>query len=275
MFIMKSIILKIGLSVLIVCTLCCCSSSKRNLVYFDNIPDEPSGILGTSNFDIRLVPMDELFITVNSTNPEATVDYNLPLSNPAKSSSLDNLTSTPTQQTFIVDREGNINFPVLGKIHVAGMTTDQLTEYLTKQISENVYDPIVRVQLINFKVNVLGEVKEPAVIEVKTERFSILDALASVGDATEYANRKHVVVIREIDGVKHYQRLNLQDATIVESPYFYLRQNDVVYVEPNNIKEANSKYNQNNAYKLSVVSALVSGISVITSLIIALVINKN
>lgn len=269
---MKSIISKIIFTLLVVCVLGSCSSQKRNLVYFKNIPEASSGVLGSSEFDIRIIPMDELFITVNSSNPEATVDYNLPLSNPAKSASLTDVSSTPAQQTFIVDREGNINFPVLGKIHVAGMTTEQLTEYLTKRISEDVYDPVVRVQLINFKVNVLGEVNAPKVIQVNTERFSILDALATAGDATTYADRSHVIVIREIDGVKHYQRLNLQDAAIVESPYFYLRQNDVVYVEPNNIKEDNSKYNQNNAFKLSVVSAVVSAVSVVATLIIALVI---
>lgn len=249
-----------------------CSSSKKNLSYFSNIPEGTSGVIGSSDYEIKIVPADELLITVNSSLPDATADYNLPLSNPAKSATIAESTGTPSQQTYIVDKQGNINFPILGNIHVSGMTTSQLTDYLTQKISEDVNDPIVRVQLINFKVNVIGEVKEPAMINVKSERFSIFDALASAGDLTEYGNRNNVVVIREIDGVKHYQRLNLQDASIVESPYFYLHQNDVVYVEPNKIKEDNSKYNQNNAFKLSVISAIVSGVSVIASLVIAFVV---
>ena len=118
----------------------------------------------------------------------------------------------------------------------------------------------------------MGEVKTPCAINVKRERYSILDALSDAGDLTEYGERDNVLLIREENGAKTYHRINLNDASILSSPYFYLKQNDVVYVEPNSIREDNSKYNQNNSYKVSVVSAIVSACSVVASLVIALTI---
>ena len=112
--------------------------------------------------------------------------------------------------------------------------------------------------------------ENPKRINVRTERFSVLDALAESGDLTEYGKRDNVIVIREQDGKVTYQRLDLRDANIVSSPYYYLQQNDVVYVEPNNIKASNSRYNTMNSYKLSAISTTVSAVSVIASLIIAL-----
>ena len=127
---------------------------------------------------------------------------------------------------------------------------------------------------MNFRVNVLGEVKNPGQIVVTTERFSIFDALATVGDLTEYGRRENVTLIREVDGVRTYHRINLNDANVVNSPYFYLQQNDVIYVEPNKVRKDNSKYNQNNSFRIQVVSTVVSLASVISSLLIALVINN-
>ena len=246
-----------------------CSANKA-LTYFDDIQAYEAGTMGVdTDYEVRIEPDDELLITVNSIDPKATADYNLPIVNPAVAAASE-VKSTPQQQTYLVNRLGDINFPVLGKIHVKGMTILELTEYLTERISEKVIDPIVRVSLVNFEVTVIGEVKEPKTVPVKSERFSILDALGASGDMTEYGRRENVLVVREIDGKKVYQHLNLKDSKIAESPFFYLKQNDVVYVEPNAVRQANSKYNTNNAYKLSVISAIVSGVSVVTSLIIAL-----
>ncbi|MEG2819868.1 MAG: polysaccharide export protein, partial [Muribaculaceae bacterium] len=143
---------------------------------------------------------------------------------------------------------------------------------LINKISQDVQDPFVSVMLVNFRINVLGEVKNPGQIDVTRQRFSILDALAKSGDLTEYGVRSNVLLIREENGVKTYHRLNLNDSAMLSSPYFYLQQNDVVYVEPNKIRKDNSKYNQNNSFKVSVVATIVSAVSVIASLVIALVI---
>jgi polysaccharide export outer membrane protein len=123
---------------------------------------------------------------------------------------------------------------------------------------------------VGFYVNVIGEVKTPIRVKVETERFTLLDAISAAGDLTEYGERSNILVIREEDGKKTYNRLDLSSSSVFASPYFYLQQNDVVYVEPNQIRIDNSKYNQNNAYKLTVISTVVSAASVIASLVIAL-----
>ena len=247
-----------------------CSTSRSSLTYFEDIKTQTDGTLpAPSTYEIRIVPDDELLITVTSLIPEVTAEYNLPLSNPAKNGSLLEVTQ-PKQQTYLVDKAGDINFPRLGVIHVAGMTSSELQNLIAKKISVDVEDPIVKVALVNFRVNVLGEVRNPGTIGVNRERFSILDALGAAGDLTEYAERNNILLIREVDGKKEFHRLNLNDAELLSSPYYYLQQNDAIYVEPNKIRKDNSKYNQNNAFKLSMASAIISASSVIASLVIAL-----
>ena len=246
-----------------------CSSYRTSLPYFEDIRDSISGEFNQGDYGIKIIPDDELLITVTSMVPSATAMYNLTLSNPAVREQLLNV-SQPQQQTYIVDANGDIQFPVLGKLHVAGLSTQELTKDIETRISKDVESPIVRVQLVNFRINVLGEVKKPGAISVKKERYSILDALADAGDLTEYGERSNVMLIREVDGKRIYQRINLNNSEVLASPYFYLQQNDVVYVEPNEIRRENAKYNQNNSYKISVVSTIVSACSVIASLIIAL-----
>lgn len=249
-----------------------CSCKSTDLSYFSDLKDSQYGTIGNLDYEIRLEPTDELLITVTSEIPEATLIYNLPVTNPAFKSELTIGTTQAKQQTYIVDNNGYINFPVLGKIHVQGMTTAQLTEELTRKIAETAESPYVRVELVNFKVKVLGEVLKPGVVEVKKEKFSILDALAEAGDMTVYGRRDNVLIVREENGAKTYHRLNLNDSKTLESPYFYLKQNDAVYVEPGSSRSGQADYNQNNSYKVSVVSAIVSGVSVIASLVIALAI---
>ena len=247
-----------------------CHSNKSTLGYFENVDTNVE--IPLTNYEVKIVPDDELLITVNSLVPEATAEYNLPLSNPASRSNV--MTATqPRQMTYIVDKTGDINVPGVGEIHVAGMTTENLAALLTKKIGENVKDPYVKVQLVNFRVNILGEVTRPGTVEVKSERFSILDALAAAGDLTPYGERENILLIRENDGKRFVYALNINDANLLSSPYFYLQQNDVIYVKPNSIRSDNAKYNQNNAYKLSIVSAIVSACSVVVSLCIALIAN--
>lgn len=223
-----------------------------------------------SDYMPAIQPDDELFISVSSTSPEATAVYNLPATNPPQAGDVVTVQSPVRNATYMVDEKGDITMPVLGKIHVAGMNVDQLTEYLTHEISKDVHDPVVTVRLVNFKVVVAGEVKTPQTITVNRNRVSVLDALAAAGDLTEYGERSDVLVIREENGVRKFAHLDLNSSETLNSPYFYLRQNDYVYVSPNKVRQANSKYNQNNAYKLSVISTVVSAASVIASLVIAL-----
>ncbi|WP_295730149.1 polysaccharide biosynthesis/export family protein [uncultured Muribaculum sp.] len=260
--------------------------TQKDLGYFDNIQDSSAGTIAVADYGIKIVPEDELLITVTSEIQEATKQFNQNMFNPISRNDLQEMAGT-TQSiaskantsgssrlpTYMVNREGNIDFPILGTIHVEGMTTAELAAFIRERVSRTVKDPQVKVTLLNFKVNVLGEVQSPHTINVTTEKFSIIDALAACGDLTEYGKRDNIIIIREQnDGTRSYQRVNLHDTNLFSSPYFYLKQNDIVYVEPNNIKQDNSKYNQNNGYKLSVTSTIVSMASVIASLIIALTI---
>ena len=248
----------------------CKTNTVNNLSYFRNLGDATSGVLPQgSGYEIKIAPEDELEIVVTSVVPEATAMFNLPQSNTAHTGNL-STQAQPRLHSYIVDKQGDIVMPVLGKLNVAGKTTSEIEEMIKTRVSATVKDPFVRVELVGFNINVMGEVKNPHRIYVNSERFTLLDALSAAGDLTEYGERSNVLVIREENGKQTYHRMNLADSNIFSSPYFYLQQNDVVYVEPNQIRIDNSKYNQNNAYKLSVISTIVSTASVIASLVIAL-----
>ncbi len=266
---MKTKQIAIALVAVAVTTLCSCTTKRTPLTYFTDIDSLSAVTFSPDQYLPKIEPDDELYILVSSESPAATAAYNLPLSNPAKSQTFLHNT-TPQQLTYIVDSKGDIRLPVIGKLHVGGMTTEQVAETIEKQISADVEDPTVVVKLVNFKVNVAGEVKQPGAIPVSTERFSVLDALTAAGDLTEYGERSNVLIVREENGKRVAHRINLNSADALSSPYFFLKQNDYIYVEPNQIRSDNSKYNQNNAYKISVISTIVSACSVVASLVIAL-----
>ncbi|MDE6160243.1 MAG: polysaccharide biosynthesis/export family protein [Muribaculaceae bacterium] len=259
-----------------------CSTKKTVLPYFADIPHDGNGVVDAGNYMSRIKPDDQLLITVNSLDPAATSAYSLPYYNPGSDINVINTAAnaTPLQvvassmqlQTYIVNTAGDIYFPVLGKIHVEGMTTEQLQKYLTERISQEVEDPVVNVRIANFEVVVGGEVKTPKKIRVNRSRYSVLDALGDAGDLTEYGERSNILLVREENGKREYHRLNLNSADLLTSPYFYLQQNDYIYVEPNAVRQANSKYNQHNSFRLQVISTIVSASSVLASLIIALAI---
>lgn len=264
----KNILL--GFVMVFACASCSTTKNAPTISYFQNLKEADGSLPdNTSDYKIKIQPDDELAITITSSNPEATAMYNVPLGNPSTKGNI-NTAQSPRLQTYIVDRSGMIQIPVLGETKAIGLSTDELAAVIKNRVSEQVKDPYVRVEMLNFTVNVMGEVKAPQRLVVGKERFSVLDALAAAGDLTEYGKRDNVLVIRTENGKSTYHRINLTDGSIYASPYFYLQQNDVVYVEPNAIKVDNSKYNQFAAFKLSQVSTIVSMASVIASLVIAL-----
>lgn len=247
--------------------------TQRDLAYFEDLSTSEAGKLQAARSELTLQKDDEISITVSSEVPAATAHFNLTAADVGSSASAPStqMTTTRQLQTYIVDAAGNIDFPTFGSIHVAGMTTAQLKDYLQERISKTVKNPVVKVRLMNFRVNVIGEVKKPQVVTPQSERLTLLEALAACEDLTEYGRRDNVIVMRETpDGEILYGKVNLHDSNLTSSPYYYMQQNDVVYVSPNNIRQDNSKYNQNNGYKLSVISTVISGLSVIASLVIAL-----
>lgn len=262
-----------------------CSSGKTVMPYFTDLP-AADGQLAMGDFTVKIMPDDELLINVSADDPQAvdlftipyqhprTRDINTPNNTLRESSILTARKASLTLQPYMVNREGFINFPQLGKIHVEGMTLETLAAYLTEKISETVVNPIVTVELINFHVNVMGEVAHPGTQLVNRERYSILDAISTAGDLTAYGERNNILLIREEDGQRVYHRIDLNKAETLESPYFFLKQNDVIYVEPNSVKQANARVDNDRQYRLSMTSVIVSAASVIASLAISLFIRK-
>ncbi len=247
-----------------------CKTVKHDLSYFQDLNGSDSGTLVTVPHTNTIEPENQLVITVTSEVPEATAEFNLPIVNPAAPGATQ-LNTNPQLKTYEVDNAGDIEFPQLGKIHVAGLTTYQLKDLLVEKISRYVKNPMVSVTMTGYRIVIMGEVKSPRTIVTSADRFSVLDALAEAGDLTDYAQRDNILVLRQTGNDKiEYHRINLHDSNITHSPFFWLRNNDVVLVSPNKIKEANSKYNQNNAYKLSVISTIVGMSTAVISLIIAL-----
>lgn len=226
-----------------------------------------------ANYEAKICTDDQLAIFVSSIDPDAVAVFNLPLTTFMQPGQK-NVSTTPVVQSYLVDNHGNIDFPVIGTLHVAGMTRRELSDMLQEKISVYAKNPLVTIIIQNFKISVLGEVNRPGTITIANERISILDALGLAGDLTIYGDRKNVVLIRDNDGKKEYISFDLTSSEIFSSPYFYLQQNDVLYVEPNHARKGNAKYNINAQYNLSFVSTMVSAFSVLTSLAIALFINK-
>src|SRR5699024_3153780 len=173
---------------------------------------------------------------------------------------------------YLVDQNGDIDFPILGKIHVEGLTRMQVTELIKQKLmSEDlIKDPIVTVQFLNFKVSVMGEVTRPGTFDISGDRITLLEALSMAGDLTIYGRRDRVAVIREKDGKRRILYHDLRSSDIFQSPCYYLQQNDIVYVEPNKTKGNQSAINQNNSMSewLTGVSILASIASLITTIIL-------
>lgn len=264
-----NIVIVLGLAI---ASVSCRSMPKQDLEYFQDIRNSTEGVLPTVAHTNTIDKESELVITVKSDVPEATQQFNMPYVNPTVPGTVQ-ANAQSQLQTYKVDKDGNIDFPVLGELHVSGMTTYELKDMLAKRISQYVKNPIVNVTLRNYRIVVMGEVKAPQTIYTSADRFSVLDALAEAGDLTDYGLRDNILVLRRGEGDNiEYFRINLQDSRLTTSPAFWLRNNDVVLVSPNRIKEDNSKYNQNNAYKLSVISTIVGMSTAVISLIIALAI---
>ena len=233
--------------------------SVKNIAYLqnsDSINFDNSRFL----YDARIMPKDQLSITVNTTTPEASLPFNLLLQNEYTQGR--SMGAAGVLMPYLVDNDGFINFPIIGRLHVAGLTKSEAERLIFEKIrpymaeSEN---PVVTVRMSSYSVSVLGEVNRPGSFQVSREKITILEALAQAGDLTIYGVRDKVKLIREdATGKKQIVTLNLNDANIVNSPYYYLQQNDVVYVEPNNIKAQNSKVGQTTTLWFSATSILVS-----------------
>ncbi|MCE8443746.1 polysaccharide biosynthesis/export family protein [Phocaeicola dorei] len=242
--------LKLTLFALVSLLLCSCSAYKK-VPYLQGSEYLDMANVKTPLYDAHIMPKDLLTITVNTSDPDAAIPFNLTVATPITANSK-NLTSQPSLQQYLVDNNGNIDFPVLGTLHIGGLTKSQAENMIKEKLKTYIKeDPIVNVRMANYKISVMGEVASPGTFTITNEKVNIMEALAMAGDMTVYGQR---------------DKVKLNDADIIVSPYYYLQQNDVVYVTPNKTKAKNAGISNSTTIWFSVVGTLVSLVSLIVTI---------
>jgi polysaccharide export outer membrane protein len=243
-----------------------CVNTKK-ATYFNDIVD--TAMIAATNIPEPVInPNDLLSISVSSLDPQSTLMFNAP-NTPVATAAGGN---SALQQAvgYLVNRDGMIKFPILGEIKAQGLTKKELETNITRQLLDKklLFDPIVNVRFLNYRVTVLGEVAHPGVITVPSEQISILEALGQAGDLTINGKRENVAIIRQHnDGTRTVNRLNLNSSNVLRSPYFFLLSNDVVYVEPDKAKTAGASRSQ------QLLPSILSGVSILVVVITALIRN--
>ncbi len=245
-----------------------CTMAKET-PYFKDL-DSSKGELPIIQSEAYIHNNDILGITISAMDPAAVAPFNLPLVTYATPGD-EKINTTPSLQPYIVDANGEIKFPVLGLIKIAGLKKSEAENLIKEKLQPYLKDPIVSIQFMNYRITILGEVAKPGTYTIKNERISLLEALGLAGDLTIYGRRDNVLLIRELDGgKKEYVRINLKDTDILTSPFYYLQQNDVVYVEPNKTRintVISSAASTNAAIYLSTISSLASVATTIVAIL--------
>jgi polysaccharide biosynthesis/export protein len=256
--------MRLTLYYLLAITSLACSCTPRNLAYFSDIQEQSTYEEEIANdVEPKIKPYDLLSITVTSLNPEASALFNT--GEARQTGSISNFSMTTNtanniaREGYLVDKEGFINFPILGKVQLAGLTKAHATDKFVSELQKHLKEPIVNVRYLNYKITVVGEVNRPSTFTIPAERINIIEALGMAGDMTAFGKRENVLVIREEKGVRKVTRLNLNSKDVLNSPYFFLQQNDVVYVEPDRMKEVQAS---NNTRTLSIIAATASIVSI-------------
>ena len=246
------------------------SCSRRNLLYFSDSKEKAVQmeylISNSSVNDPKIQPNDLLSITVTSLSPEANVLFNkgevIQVGNSGGfSSNAPNVLS----EGYLVDKEGNVDFPVLGKVQLGGITKAEAKEKINQQLLRYLKEPVVNIRFLNFRVTVVGEVNRPSTFTIPSEKITILEAIGMAGDLTIYGKRENVLLIREENGAKTLTRLNLNSKELLNSPYFYLQQNDVIYIEPSKARVGQASTTRGD---ISLVVSIASLLSILVSLFI-------
>jgi Periplasmic protein involved in polysaccharide export len=252
--------LPIFILLLIVFCLGSCVSTKKT-AYFTDIPAENSNIKLPEYKEPVILVDDILHITIQTIDGGTTTAINqlsrgiADVGNPATPSSVNN--STPNG--YLVDKQGQISMPMLGTLKVAGLTTTEVRTLVSREAAKYFKNPTVQVRFANFKVTVIGEVAQPATYTVASEKINLMDALGMAGDLTIFGKRENVLLIRDNNGEKEFVRFNLNSYDTFKSPYFYLKQGDVIYVEPGKGKVAST-----NAARTQTIAILASVASIVT-----------
>jgi polysaccharide export outer membrane protein len=232
----------------------CVSSTK--ITYLQDIYTAKKEGQTNSSYEPKLQADDLLSIIVSAENPENALPFNLPTIQ-----SNYNTDGTVTQsaiKTYLINSKGEIDFPVLGKIKLAGLTHNEAHDKLVVLVSDYIKNPGVNLLILNFKVSVLGEVNRPGSIPVKGERITLLEALSLAGDLTIYGKRNNILVIREQNGEKTYQSIDITNSSFINSPFYYLSQNDVIVVHPNKTKINGAAVGPNTTIIISSIALLLT-----------------
>lgn len=238
-------------------------ASRKDIVYYQDI-DSTTFKEKSNSYEIKIQPDDLLMIIVSAEDPEIAAPFNLrsySSVNPIKQ----DVAGSQTTQLYLVDTDGFIDFPILGRIKVSGMARSQLVQLFHDKISAYIKNPIINIRIMNFKVSVQGEVTIPGSYTVPSERVTLIEALSMAKDLTIYGKRENILIIREIDGVKTYNRVDITKADFMNSPFYYLAQNDVIYVEPNKNKVNGSAVGPNTGVIISITSLLITLITLIVT----------
>ena len=258
--------IKFKFILLLCCMLVSCQTSKK-IIYMNDADD---GLTSKINIHpgIKFQPKDMLSIIVSSRKPELAASFNLPHVTTYAGSDALLPSDSRSSLGYVVDMEGNIDFPIFGKIKVVGLTRLQLAEMLKQRLIKEdlIADPIITIEILNFKISVLGEVTSPNTFTVAGDRITILEALSKAGDLTIQGKRHNVLVLREKDGLVTFHRIDLLSENLIHSPVYNLQQNDIVYVEPTKARAAQSKINENRSLGM-----WVSFVSLLTSLSVLLI----
>lgn len=256
---------KLLLGVLLLLTSC---TSYQKIPYLQDFETVNATEELTAMYDAHIRPKDLLTITVNTTDPEAAAPFNLTIQSAANSNLTQWVTQQAALQQYLVDNQGNIDFPVLGELHLGGLSMNEAESMIREKLQPFLKEtPIVTVRMVNYKISVLGEVAKPGTFIINNEKVNVLEALAMAGDMTIWGLRDNVKLVREEeDGKRNIVVLDLNRADIVKSPYYHLQQNDILYVSPNKTKAKNSDTGQSTSLWVSATSILVSIASLLVTI---------
>jgi polysaccharide export outer membrane protein len=248
-------------------------SAPKDVLYFqglDHLTHEQLTQLNQT-YSSRIVANDILAISVSFWDATAILPFNPPSINRI-TPGIAEVTPAEFLPTYLVDADGAITFPVIGKVQAAGLSKQELVDSLKEKIARYIEgDVSITVNITNYKVTLMGEVARPGALNVRNEKLSIIDAIGQCGDLTINGNRKNILIIRDNNGVKEFGRVDLTSPALFASPYYYLRQNDMVYIEPNKAKQKNARYSQAQSYNVTVFSTILSTVSVISTVVLAII----
>lgn len=239
---------------------------RKELVYYQNI-DALKSSEQLNSYEIKIQPDDLLMIIVSADDPETAIPFNLStISVPSViNNNVMNARGQESMQSYLVDASGTIDFPVLGKLKVGGLSRSELMKLLETKISSYIKNPIINIRLTNFKISVQGEVTVPGTYSINSDRVTLIEAISMAKDLTIYGKRDNVLVIREVNGVKSYTRVDITKADFINSPFYYLAQNDVVYVEPSKTRINGAAVGANTGVIISITSLLITVITLIVT----------